>query len=158
MRSKRTPNLHNLIQRRLSKLTLLTPLRLTDLTDDECETRMRAEGAEGTCADFIEGIRLNETVDIFLDAWGFPGPDPRRYTFIVFARPQKRWCLVQGHIEEINYRLDASRGKLDARLLELFTGDAPALAAKIDAAAQTDPSRLLTAPADPGPSKKRRRA
>jgi hypothetical protein len=52
----------------------------------------------------------------------------------------------------------ASLGKLDARLLELFTGDALALAAKIDAAAQTDPSRLLAAPADPAPSKKRRRA
>lgn len=52
----------------------------------------------------------------------------------------------------------AALGKLDARLLELFTGDAPALAAKIDAAAQTDPSRLLAAPADLGPTKKRRRA
>lgn len=52
----------------------------------------------------------------------------------------------------------ASLGKLDARLLELFSGDAPALAAKIDAATQTDPSRLLAAPADPAPSKKRRHA
>ena len=60
----------------------------------------------------------------------------------------------------------ASLGKLDARLLELFTGDAAALAGKIDAAAQTDPSRLLetsplAAPADPQPEpspKKRRRA
>jgi hypothetical protein len=99
MRSKRTPNLRNLIQRRLSKLTLLTPLRLSDITDDECAARMCAEG---TCADFIEGVRLNETVDIFLDAWGFPGPDPRRYTFTVFERTKKRWCLVHGHIEEIN--------------------------------------------------------
>jgi len=50
-------------------------------------------------------------------------------------------------------------GKLDARLLELFSGDAKQLAAKIDAAAQTDPSRLLAAPAEP-PSKspKKRRS
>ena len=47
-------------------------------------------------------------------------------------------------------------GKLDARLLELFTGDTAALAAKIDAAAQTDPSRLLVAPTDPAPTKRRR--
>jgi hypothetical protein len=48
-------------------------------------------------------------------------------------------------------------GKLDARLLDLFTGDEHILAAKIDAAAQTDPSRLLAAPAAPEPSRKRRR-
>ena len=47
-------------------------------------------------------------------------------------------------------------GKLDVRLLELFTGDAKALAGKIDAAAQTDPSRLLAEPADPEPKKRRR--
>lgn len=55
----------------------------------------------------------------------------------------------------------ASLGKLDARLLELFTGDAAALAGKIDAAAQTDPSRLLAVPVEPPPEpskKKRRRA
>ena len=50
----------------------------------------------------------------------------------------------------------AALGKLDARLLELFTGDAEALAGKIDAAAQTDPSRLLAAPFDPEPKKRRR--
>ena len=52
-------------------------------------------------------------------------------------------------------------GKLDARLVELFSGDADQLAAKIDTAAQTDPSRLLTAPVGPDPepaNKKRRRA
>ena len=46
-------------------------------------------------------------------------------------------------------------GKLDARLLALFTGDVEVLAGKIDAAAQTDPSRLLAAPADLAPKKKR---
>lgn len=49
-------------------------------------------------------------------------------------------------------------GKLDRRLVELFSGDAEQLAGKIDDAAQTDPSRLLTAaePA-PEPSQKKRR-
>ena len=63
--------------------------------------------------------------------------------------------------EAVLAEIVAALGKLDARLLTLFTGDAATLAAKIDAAAQTDPSRLLTAPAEPGPApapKKRRRA
>jgi hypothetical protein len=57
----------------------------------------------------------------------------------------------------------AALGRLDARLLELFSGDAKQLAEKIDAA-QTDPSRLLMAgpeqqPQQPQqPQKKRRRA
>jgi hypothetical protein len=50
----------------------------------------------------------------------------------------------------------AALGKLDARLLELFTGDVEVLAGKIDAAAQTDPSRLLTAPAETAPTKRKR--
>ncbi len=73
--------------------------------------------------------------------------------------------------EAVLAEIVASLGKLDARLLELFTGDAAALAGKIDAAAQTDPSRLLgtgtyltprledsplAAPTDPAPKKRRR--
>lgn len=50
----------------------------------------------------------------------------------------------------------AALGKLDARLLELFTGDAPALASKLDTAAQADPSRLLAAGSEPTPKKRRR--
>lgn len=54
----------------------------------------------------------------------------------------------------------AALGKLDARLVDLFSGDHEKLAGKIDAAAQTDASRLLSAPADPSPGKptKQRRA
>jgi len=55
----------------------------------------------------------------------------------------------------------AALGKLDARLVDLFSGDVEQLAAKIDAAAQVDPSRLLAAPAEPPakpPPKKRRSA
>lgn len=40
----------------------------------------------------------------------------------------------------------AALGRLDARLVDLFRGDADALAEKIDAAEQTDPSRLLAPP------------
>jgi len=46
-------------------------------------------------------------------------------------------------------------GKLDARLIALFSGDAAQLTKQIDAAAQTDPSRLLAAPE---PSQKKRRS
>lgn len=52
----------------------------------------------------------------------------------------------------------AAIGKLDARLVDLFQGDASELANKIDAAAQTDPSRLLAAPTTTAKPTKRRRA
>lgn len=51
----------------------------------------------------------------------------------------------------------AALGKLDARLVGLFSGDAKQLAEKIDAAAEADPSRLLAAPAEPAPAQKKRR-
>lgn len=49
-------------------------------------------------------------------------------------------------------------GRLDQRLVDLFSGDAALLAAKIDAATLTDPGRLLAAPTRPDalPPKKRR--
>jgi hypothetical protein len=58
--------------------------------------------------------------------------------------------------EAVLAEIVAALGKLDARLLALFTGDADALAGKIDAAAQNDPSRLLAAGSDPAPKKRRR--
>lgn len=58
--------------------------------------------------------------------------------------------------ERVLVEIIAALGKLDARLLGLFNGNAEDLAAKIDAAAQTDPNRLLVAP-DLEPSQKRRR-
>ena len=58
--------------------------------------------------------------------------------------------------EAVLVEIVAALGKLDARLLELFTGDVEVLAGKIDAAAQTDPSRLLAAPVEPAPTKRRR--
>ena len=45
--------------------------------------------------------------------------------------------------EAVLTEIVSALGKLDARLLELFAGDAAALAGKIDEAAQMDPSRLL---------------
>ena len=47
----------------------------------------------------------------------------------------------------------AALGKLDSRLLDLFSGDVKQLASKIDAA-QIDPSRLLAAPVEPGTKNK----
>lgn len=54
----------------------------------------------------------------------------------------------------------AALGRLDRRFVELFSGDPDQLAGKIDAAAQTDASRLLAAPTKPdaGQKKNRRRA
>jgi hypothetical protein len=59
--------------------------------------------------------------------------------------------------EALLVEIIAAFGKLDRRLLDLLSGDAAQLAGKIDAAAQTDTSRLLAAPG-PAPSKKRRRS
>jgi hypothetical protein len=61
--------------------------------------------------------------------------------------------------EALLVEIIAAFGKLDRRLLDLLSGDAAQLAAQIDAAAQTDASRLLTAPAEttPSPSQKKRR-
>jgi len=50
----------------------------------------------------------------------------------------------------------AALGKLDKRLVELFSGDAEALGRRIDSTAQGDPSRLLAAPAEPSNKKRRR--
>lgn len=58
--------------------------------------------------------------------------------------------------EKVLVEIITALGKLDARLLALFMGDAVSLANKIDAAAQTDPSRLLAAPTEPEPKKRRR--
>jgi hypothetical protein len=56
--------------------------------------------------------------------------------------------------EALLVEIVSALGKLDQRLLALFSGDAKQLAAKIDAA-QTDPSRLLPAPA---PKQSKRKA
>jgi hypothetical protein len=85
------------VERRLTKLPFVAPLAIADLDDDECAAR-----GEGVCTDYIQGVRLNDVVEIFLDAWGFPGKDARRYTFTIFERNNRRWCQVQGHIEDIN--------------------------------------------------------
>lgn len=64
--------------------------------------------------------------------------------------------------EALLVEIIAALGKLDQRLVDLLSGDPSQLAAKIDAAAQLDPSRLLAAPSEPPPTqtpnKKRRRA
>ncbi len=51
--------------------------------------------------------------------------------------------------EAVLVEIVAALGRLDARLVELFSGDAAQLADKIDVAAQTDQSRLLSAPTEP---------
>ena len=101
MRSKREPNLRSLVQRRLTKLTPLMSLQLADMAEDDLP---RVD----FCAGYIQGVRLNDSVAIILDAWGHPENQDRRYTFTIFARPKKRWCLVEGHIEEVNEAVTAA--------------------------------------------------
>ena len=101
-------------------------------------------------------VRARRDVDI----WGW-GPDtgkekigePQEWENDVLPKGTLPWTPER---EAVLAEIVTALGKLDARLLEMFTGDAEALAGKIDAAAQTDPSRLLSAPADPSPTKRRR--
>lgn len=51
----------------------------------------------------------------------------------------------------------AALGKLDARMLELFSGDPDKLARQLDNAAQRDPGRLLAAPVEESPAAARPR-
>ena len=106
-------------------------------------------------------VRARRSVDV----WGW-GPDvgkerigePEEWEDDVLPPGTLLWTPER---EAVLAGIVAALGRLDARLLELFRGDADALAGKLDAAAQTDASRLLAAPADSEPKpepKKRRRA
>jgi hypothetical protein len=59
--------------------------------------------------------------------------------------------------EDLLHEILAAIGKLDSRMTELFRGGADDLAKKLDAA-MLDPGRLLAAPAESQPKKKRRRS
>ena len=100
-------------------------------------------------------VRARRSIDVW--RWGSDVGkekigDPEEWEDDVLPSGMLLWTPER---EALLAEIVASLGKLDARLLELFTGDAPALAAKIDAAAQTDPSRLLAAPTEPAPKRKR---
>jgi hypothetical protein len=79
--------------------------------------------------------------------------DPQEWEDAIMPAGTLLWTHER---EALLVEVVAALGRLDARLLGLFSGDAEKLAGKIDAAAEADPSRLLAAPAEPTPSQKKR--
>jgi hypothetical protein len=100
-------------------------------------------------------VRAKREVDIW--GWGSDMEEkigePQEWTDDVLPPGTLLWTPKR---EALLVEVVTALGKLDARLLELFSGDAAQLADKIDAAAQTDPSRLLAAPANQTTSQKKR--
>ena len=101
-------------------------------------------------------VRAKREVDVW--TWGSDMGkekigDPQEWEDAVLPPGTLLWTPER---EAVLVEVINALGKLDARLLELFVGDAETLAGKIDAAAQTDPSRLLAAPIESEPTKRRR--
>ena len=87
-------DLYAVVQARLAQLTFVKPLRLKEVSKKTC-----AALDEGTSSDFTQGVRLNESVAIFLDHWGMK---PDQYSYAVFEKAAGCWQLVHGRIEDIN--------------------------------------------------------
>jgi hypothetical protein len=92
-------DLKAVVQARLDGLTFLAPLRLEDVSDRACSNL-----GEGTSASYSQGVRLNESVGIFLNWWGWARPH-KRYSFAVFEQVDRRWSLVASRIEDIDEAL-----------------------------------------------------
>ena len=93
--SKSPLDLHATVQARLDQLTFVKPLRLKDIARKTCGAL-----SEGTSSDFTQGVRLNESVAIFLDWWGYGMSN--RYSFAVFEQAHGDWRQVRSRIEDIN--------------------------------------------------------
>ena len=94
MSSPKEPiDLHAAVHARLGRIAFLRPLQLTDVSDRACSAL-----GEGTSADYTQGVRLNESVGIFLNWWGWMSPH-KRYSFAVFERAGKRWSQVVSRLE-----------------------------------------------------------
>jgi hypothetical protein len=102
-------------------------------------------------------VRARREVDVW--AWG-PDTgkekigDPEEWEDDVLPPGTLLWTAER---EALLRMVIEALGGLDARLVELFSGNADQLAGKIDAAATADASRLLMAPAQTSKTTKRRR-
>ena len=96
MSTAKTPiDLHAVVQMRLDQLTFVKPLRLKDVSRKACDAL-----DEGTSASFTQGVRLNNSVAIFLDWWGWGMSN--RYSFAVFEQANGAWHQVRSRIERID--------------------------------------------------------
>jgi hypothetical protein len=87
-------DLHAAVQERLDRIMFVKPLRLQDVSRETCDAL-----CEGTSSDFTHGVRLNESVVVVLDHWGFA---PHQYSFAVFEKIDRRWQQVRSRIEDID--------------------------------------------------------
>lgn len=107
--------------------------------------------------DLKKSVRAKREIDVW--TWGHDTGkekigEPQEWEDAVLPPGTLLWTPER---EALLVDVVAALGRLDARLLELFSGDAEKLAGTIDAAAQTDASRLLAAPEpEPAPSQKKR--
>lgn len=91
--SKTPIDLYAVVQERLARLTFITGLQLKEISDPT----LSALG-EGTSESYSQGVRLNDSVGIFLDHWGWMKPHSR-YSLAVFERVGGQWQKVRSRIE-----------------------------------------------------------
>lgn len=111
MTSKQPLDLHAVVQAQLKQISFVKPLRLEDVAEDECSAL-----DEGTSSSFSQGLRLNGTVAIFLDWWGWGRPH-NRYSFTVFERINGRWLQNCARIEDIAFAVACAIHALAAQAL-----------------------------------------
>ena len=96
MRTAKEPiDLRDAVTARLKQLTFMKPIRLKDISQSACGVL-----TEGTSSDFTQGVRLNGSVAIFLDWWGWGMSN--RYSFAVFEQADRSWSQVASRIEGID--------------------------------------------------------
>ncbi|HSX22399.1 MAG TPA: hypothetical protein VLE97_06440 [Gaiellaceae bacterium] len=83
------------VQARLGKLAFLAPVRVEDISEDECVAL-----GEGTSANYTRGVKLNGSVGIFLNHWGSWKPH-NRFSFAVFEQVEGSWSLVCSRLDDI---------------------------------------------------------
>lgn len=94
--AKEPIDLCDTVQARVDSIAFFMLLRLKDIPRRACSAL-----GEGTRASYSQGVRLNESVGIFRDWWGWMSPH-KRYSFAVFEQTGRRWCQVRSRIEDID--------------------------------------------------------
>lgn len=115
--AKQPLDLRAVVQTRLSQLPFVKLLRLKDVPRKECGAL-----TEGTSSDFTQGVRLNESVTIFLDWWGYGMSN--RYSFAVFEQGNGNWQQIQSRIEDINVAVACAIHALAEHALRTSGADA----------------------------------
>lgn len=84
------------VKARVDTIAFFLLLRLKDIPNRACSTL-----GGGTSESYSQGVRLNESVGIFLDWWGSMSPH-KHYSFAVFEQKGRRWSKVHSHLEDLD--------------------------------------------------------